>query len=68
MKDPNVPLLPDTRHFLELPYDKGFIKVDLNADANDQWVVELLDRDGEFISGWQIDIPPFLKDCLPPKP
>lgn len=56
MEDPNIPLLPDTRHFFELP-NGHFIKIDLRPNANQEYVVEHLDDIGEFIAGLQIPTP-----------
>tara|TARA_A100001234_G_scaffold123113_1_gene107929 strand:- start:267 stop:455 length:189 start_codon:yes stop_codon:yes gene_type:complete len=56
MTDPNVPLMPDARYFFELP-NGHFIKIDLNANANKEFVVEHLDDTGEFVAGLQIPAP-----------
>jgi hypothetical protein len=50
----NIPLIAEQRFFFELPNGE-FIKIDLNPNANKQWVVEHLDKTGEFKSGLQVD-------------
>ena len=55
MTDPNVPLMPDARYFFELP-NGHFIKIDLNPNANKEFVVEHLDDTGEFVAGLQIPV------------
>jgi hypothetical protein len=49
----NVPLLPDQRYIFELP-NGHFVRIDLNANANEEFVVEHLDHTGEFVAGLQI--------------
>lgn len=56
MEDPNIPLLADMRHFFELP-NGHFVKIDLRPNANQEYVVEHLDDNGEFIAGLQIPAP-----------
>ena len=50
----NIPLLADQKFFLELPNGE-FIKIDLNPNANKEWVIEHLDKTGEFKAGLQVD-------------
>ena len=52
----DIPLIPDQRYFFELP-GGHFVKIDLNANANQEFVVEHLDETGEFIAGLQIPAP-----------
>lgn len=57
MTVPNVPLLPDELYIFELP-NGHFIKIDLRANANQEFVVEHLDANtGEFVAGLQIPAP-----------
>ena len=49
-----VPLLPDDRYWFQLPNDE-FILIDLNPNANGEWVVEHHDSTNEFIAGLQIN-------------
>ena len=53
-KQANVPLLGDMTYWFELPNGE-FIKIDLNENANGDWVVEYHDHTNEFISGIQIN-------------
>ncbi|HAX04363.1 MAG TPA: hypothetical protein DCX77_01705 [Acidimicrobiaceae bacterium] len=56
MTDPNVPLIPDVRYVFELP-NEHFVVINLNANANQEFVVEHLDETGEFVAGLQIPAP-----------
>ena len=47
--------MPDARYFFELP-NGHFIKIDLNPNANKEFVVEHLDDTGEFVAGLQIPV------------
>lgn len=50
----NIPLLSDMTYWFELPNGE-FVKIDLNENANGEWVVEHHDHTNEFISGLQIN-------------
>ena len=51
-----VPVLEGQRLFLQLP-NGAFIKVDTDqGNGNGQWVVEHLDKTGEYVAGLQIDV------------
>ena len=52
----NTPLLSDVRYIFALPSGE-FVVIDLrdNANGNGQWVVEQLDRTGEFVAGLQLE-------------
>ena len=50
----NMPLLGDMTYWFELPNGE-FVKIDLNENANGDWVVEYHDHTNEFISGIQIN-------------
>ena len=49
----NHPLVEDFVYNFELSTGQ-FIRVDLRTNANGDWVVEHLDKTGEFIAGLQI--------------
>lgn len=49
----NVPLLPDQRFIFDLP-NGHFVKIDLRANANKEFVVHHLDHTGKFVAGLQI--------------
>ena len=49
----NAPLLPDELYIFQLP-NGHFVRIDLNANANQEFVVEHLDDTGEFVAGLQI--------------
>tara|TARA_B100001093_G_scaffold519892_1_gene611225 strand:+ start:4437 stop:4619 length:183 start_codon:yes stop_codon:yes gene_type:complete len=50
----DIPIIPGCLYTFELPTGE-FVRINLNANANDDWVVEHLDKTGEFIAGLQID-------------
>ena len=50
----SIPLLPEVRHWFELPNGE-FVLICLLEDAYGEWVVEHHDSTNEFIAGLQID-------------
>lgn len=54
MQTANVPLLADTLYIFELPSGE-FVRINLNANANGDWMVEHLDSTGEFVAGLQLE-------------
>ena len=49
----NIPLFVETTFIFELPNNQ-FVRVDLKANANNEWTVEHLDQTGELVAGLQI--------------
>ena len=49
----NHPLAEDFLYIFELSTGE-FIRIDLRTNANGDWVVEHLDKTGEFVAGLQI--------------
>ena len=56
MKTANTVLLPDVLYNFELK-NGHFIRINLIANANGEWVVEHLDSTGEFVAGLDIPAP-----------
>ena len=56
MKTANTPLLPDVCYNFELS-NGHFVRINLIANANGEWVVEHLDSTGEFVAGLDIPAP-----------
>ena len=56
MKTSDVPLLSDVLYTFELK-NGHFVRINLIANANGEWVVEHLDPTGEFVAGLQIPAP-----------
>jgi hypothetical protein len=50
----NQPILDGIHYIFELPNEE-FIVINLEPNANGEWVVEHLDRTGEFVAGLQLD-------------